>query len=106
MAKLYLQIENGLPVNHPAFENNLIQVFGCVPRGWEIFNRIEFPELETFQVLEIPEVAYVKTDDGWTDAWFVREMTIEEKQIKQRLIDEEMATIGTEILPTIPVTTI
>ena len=106
MEKLYIQIKNNQPVNHPAFEENLIAAFGHVPIGWEIFNRIEFPELETFQVLEIPKPPYQKINGVWTDAWFVREMTIEEKEIKQRLIDEEMAAVRIKVLPTLPVTTI
>lgn len=106
MEKLYLQIENGLPVNHPAFENNLIQAFGRIPTNWEIFNRIEFCEVETFQVLEIPDPAYIKTDSGWTDAWFVRDMTVEEREIKQRAIDEELELHKNKMSTLIPITTI
>lgn len=106
MANLYLQIENGLPVNHPALEKNLIQAFGHIPTGWEIFNRVELYELETFQVLETPDPAYIKTDSGWTDAWFVRDMTVEEREIKQRAIDEEIELRKNETPTIIPVTTI
>lgn len=106
MENLYLQINNGLPVNHPALENNLIQAFGHIPTGWEIFNRIELCELETFQMLEIPNPAYIKTDSGWTDAWFVREMTVEEREIKQRAIDEELELRKNKTPTIIPVTTI
>jgi hypothetical protein len=106
MSKLYIQIENNAPINHPAFEENLISAFGKVPENWEPFSRIEFQEVGTFQVLEFPSPPYKKVNGVWTDAWYLREMTVEEKEEKQRIIDEAVALIRKEILPTIPVTTI
>jgi len=42
---LYIQVENGITKNHPAFEDNLIQAFGSVPQQWELFIRVEPPIL-------------------------------------------------------------
>jgi hypothetical protein len=82
--KLYIQIENGQPINHPAFEDNLIQAFGSIPEHWEPFTRIERPTLGVYQVLESDEPVYAKVDGVWTDVWSVRDITAEEKATKQQ----------------------
>jgi hypothetical protein len=104
MSNLYLQIENDVPINHPASEENLIKAFGCIPADWEKFNRIDFPETETFQVLEFPSPPYKKINGTWTDAWYLREMTTEEKAAKQLIIDEQMEMLKTKFLPPVAVT--
>ena len=81
---LYIETENGVTKNHPAFEDNLIQAFGSVPAHWESFTRVERPVPTVYQVLESEEPAYVKVSGAWTDVWAVREMTIEEKAVKQQ----------------------
>ena len=81
---LYIETENGVIKNHPAFEHNLIQAFGSVPAHWESFTRIERPIPGVYQVLESNEVTYAKVDGVWTDIWVLREMTTEEKAAKQQ----------------------
>lgn len=83
---LYIQIENGQPVNHPAFENNLIEAFGKVPFNWETFVRIERPIPSAYQILENTESTYQKVDGVWTDIWVLRSMTAEEKDAKQQAL--------------------
>lgn len=83
---LYIEIENEIPKNHPAFEDNLIQAFGEIPLSWELFTRVERPVPDTYQVLESDEAVYAKIDGIWTDVWTVRDMTIEEKTTKQQLV--------------------
>jgi hypothetical protein len=83
--KLYIQIENGKTINHPAFEDNLIQAFGAIPANWEQFNRIERPT-PIYQILESDEPVYAKVDGIWTDVWVMREMTMEEKTTKQQAV--------------------
>jgi len=83
---LYIEVENGLTKNHPAFEENLIQAFGSVPENWEPFLRIERPTPTIYQVLESDEPTYEKVDDVWTDVWSVRELTTEEKTAKQQAV--------------------
>jgi len=83
---LYIEIENGQIKNHPAFEDNLIQAFGSIPSNWEPFIRIESPTLGIYQVLESYEPVYAKVNGVWTDVWSVREMTTEEKAVKQQAV--------------------
>lgn len=82
--KLYIQIENGQTVNHPAFEDNLIAAFGGVPDHWKPFVRVERPTLGVYEVLESQEAAYEFVDGVWTDVWTVRPMTAEEKAEKHQ----------------------
>jgi hypothetical protein len=83
---LYIETENGITKNHPALENNIIQAFGAVPAHWELFIRVERPTLGIYQVLESDESVYTKVDGVWTDVWTVREMTNEEKAVKQQAV--------------------
>lgn len=83
---LYIQIENGQPVNHPAFATNLIEAFGQVPNNWEPFIRVQNPALtDSSVVLEQPEPAYQKVDDVWHDVWFYRVKTAEELAAEKEL---------------------
>ena len=83
---LYIETENGVTKNHPAYENNLIQAFGEVPAHWEPFTRVERPTLAVYEVFDNPELTYAKVDDVWADVWAVREMTAEEKTTKQQAV--------------------
>ena len=86
---LYIQIENGQPVNHPAFEENLIDAFGEIPNTWELFVRLERPSLNEFQKFDNPAITYEKVNGIWTDVFHVSEMTAEEKEnIHQEKIAE------------------
>lgn len=78
---LYIETKDGRPVNHPAFEDNLIQAFGSVPSHWEPFTRVERPVLGVHEVLDSEIPTYEKVNGTWTDVWSVREMTTEEKEI-------------------------
>jgi len=80
---LYIQVENNQTVNHPAFEDNLIQAFGSVPSNWEPFDRIERPLPGVYEVVSGQPV-YQKIDGRWKDVWDVRPMTAEEKTAKQQ----------------------
>jgi hypothetical protein len=82
--KLYIEIENNTPKNHPALEDNLIQVFGSIPTNWEPFIRVKLPTLDVYEVLESNDATYAKIDGVWTDVWLTRQMTAEEKADKQQ----------------------
>lgn len=86
--KLYIQTENGQPVNHPAFEDNLIAAFGGVPDHWKPFVRVERPTLGVYEVLESEQPAYQMVDGVWTDVWTVRPMTAEEIEAKKEVIKQ------------------
>jgi hypothetical protein len=83
---LYIEIENGQPKNHPAFEENLIKAFGSVPAHWEPFTRLECPEPTLYQVLASDTPSYAKVNGVWADVWHIREMTAEEKAAKQQAV--------------------
>jgi len=76
---LYIRVENGQAVDHPALEDNLIDALGSVPDNWEPFNRVEAPVPNLYQVLDPVEPSYEKVDGVWTDVWTVRDMTSDEK---------------------------
>lgn len=82
---LYIQIKNGQPINHPAFEDNLIEAFGSVPSNWEPFVRIEHPALGEYEKFDEPDVTYEKVNDVWTDVFHVVEMTVEEKAAAKQI---------------------
>jgi hypothetical protein len=84
---LYIQIENGYPINHPALEDNLVSVFGKVPDDWEPFIRVTNPCLENNALVLLQETPeYQKISGVWTDVWFTRQKTetelLAEKQEK------------------------
>ena len=87
--KLYIQIENGQPVNHPAFEDNLIQAFHQIPAHWEEFVRVERPVPGVYEVLESDQPVYSKVNDVWTDVWSLRPMTDVEKAAKQKAVRDD-----------------
>lgn len=89
---LYIEIQNGKTINHPAYENNLIEAFGSVPNHWEFFVRVEQPKLEIYQVFTDPKVTYEKLNEIWTDVFHVRDMTIEEKLFKQQATKDAWAS--------------
>lgn len=83
---LYIETENGVTKNHPAFEDNLMQAFGSVPAHWEPFTRVERPVPGVYETLESDTAVYAKVDGVWTDVWTVRDMTAEEKTAKQQAV--------------------
>jgi len=83
---LYIETENGVTKNHPAFEDNLIQAFGSVPAHWEPFTRVERPTLGVYELMTADEPTYEKVDSVWTDVWHKRDMTTEEKTALQQSV--------------------
>lgn len=94
--QLYIQVVDGVTVNHPALEENLLEAFGGqIPEGWEPFLRhVDIP-VGVYEILENYDVTnpvYEKQeftlDDNstymcWTDVYPIRPMTDEEKAGKQ-----------------------
>lgn len=97
MTNLYIQVENGLPVNHPAYESNLLEAFDVIPAIWEPFQRVAQPAPTLFFVLENSKPSYQKIDGVWKDVWSFRPMTDGEKEAKE----QELLNYAN----TIPVTT-
>jgi hypothetical protein len=90
---LFIQIKSGFPVNHPAFEDNLIQVFGSIPVDWEPFIRVQKPTPGVYQILESEEPSYQKINEVWTDVWTLLDMTMEEKTSKQNEVKSDWANL-------------
>lgn len=90
---LYIQVENGQTVNHPALEENLLQSLGGIPSNWETFVRVQRPNLNLYQVLDPSMAEYKKIDGVWTDVWTVREMTAEEKLQYQQDVKDAWARL-------------
>lgn len=84
---LYIQLINGQPIEHPIFEDNLIDAFpdedlNNLSSKFAPFNRIYFEDTGlTCGVYQIKECIYALSKDGKTyqDTWSVREMTDDEK---------------------------
>ena len=80
--KLYIKVENGVTVKHPATEENLLQTFpDGIPAEFELFERINHNlQLTLYQKTVC---TYVKNENGiWNDSWVVVDMTAEEKEMK------------------------
>jgi hypothetical protein len=91
MEPLYIQVVSGQPVNHPAFESNLIAAFGAVPADWVPFNRVERPTVGLYQVIDPPDATYEIVDGTWSDVWTVRDMTADEKVASQQFVRDAWA---------------
>lgn len=84
--KLYIQVENGAAIGHPALEQNLLDSFNSIPEDWVPFTRILQPSSDVLPVgvYQVLVSTYVLDDDGisWKDHWSVRDMTEQEKTDK------------------------
>lgn len=81
---LYIRVKDGIPVDHPAFEDNLLNAFNEIPNNWEPFLRIDTPILDVYELLISDLPSYEKINGVWTDVWDVRPMTDAEKVAKQQ----------------------
>ena len=89
---LYIETKDGQPVNHPAFEDNLMQAFGQIPDHWELFERVERPVPGVYDVLESDMPTYQKVNGVWTDVWSIRPMTSAEKTALQQSVKDAFKT--------------
>ena len=78
---LFLQIQNGQPVNHPVYDFNLIQAYGTIPQGWAMFNRVQQPEGLITSPFQTAQCTYGLSSDGvtWEDVWTAVTMSAEEQ---------------------------
>ena len=81
---LYIETENGVTKNHPAFEDNLMQAFGAIPEHWQPFTRITLKDSGiTLGMYQKGICTYTSSDGNtWQDTWSAVEMTEEEKAEK------------------------
>ncbi len=92
MIKLYIQVKDGVPINHPAYTENLLYSLGEIPSDWEPFIRVKRPELGVYEILEDEQPTYQRVNGVWTDVWFVRPMTNAEKLAAQQAVKDFWAT--------------
>lgn len=90
--RLFIQVKDGMTINHPAFEENLIAAFDKVPDDWEPFIRVPMPEPDIYEILESNTPTYQKYGDTWMDVWALRPMTPEEVYAKQQPIKDAWAS--------------
>jgi len=83
---LYIQVKDGKPVNHPAFEQNILQAFKEIPQDWETFIRVERPTLGPYQFFAKDEPTYEKVNGVWTDVWHIQELSADEILVKQNTV--------------------
>jgi len=74
---LYIQVQDGQPVNHPALVDHLYGAFGGVPDDWKPFIRVERPVVGVYEVYV--DTTYEQVGDYYVDVHNVRPMTDEEK---------------------------
>ena len=90
--ELYIQIKDGQPHEHPIFGENFRQAFPNIdtnnlPADFAAFERIEIPLVGTYQVYD--GVTYEWDNGVVKDVHHVRDMTAEEKTLKQNKIKLE-----------------
>jgi len=79
---LFIQINNGTPINHPLTLENMLYVFPefdgrNLPDGYAKFERTSKPTELKFQITDGP--TYQIIDGVVKEEWSVRQMTVEEK---------------------------
>ena len=94
---LYIRIKEGLPFEHPIFEDNFKQAFPKVdlnnlPPEFALFERKQMPVLGAYEVFE--GTTYELVDGVYTDVFNIRLMTDVEKAEKQDAVRSAWANIG------------
>lgn len=89
--KLYIQIQNNEPINHPYLEDNLLEYFkGTIPAEYVPFIRVAAPELGIYEKNQT--VAYELVDGVYTDVWRCEQMNeAERKEVDDRIAALEAA---------------
>ena len=100
--KLFIQVRDGQPWQHPILPDNLLQAFPGFdldnpPAGFAPFIRVAQPGPDVMPVgdLQVMECSYQLDADGITykDTWTVRDMTFDEKT--QAISNRRVAVAGT-----------
>ena len=88
---MYIKVRNGIAVEHPALESNLLEAFpNGIPSEFEPFERSGVYAGSATSVFQKTISTYIKKENGtWTDVWSIVEMTEEEKQAKTAEITEK-----------------
>jgi hypothetical protein len=92
--KLFIQIKDGKPFEHPILEENFVSAFPDIdinnlPPHFAIFERVQQPMLGPYQLFASVGPTYELVGDTWKDVWHVREMTIDEKTALQQKVKDD-----------------
>lgn len=95
---LYIQLENGQPINHPIMEDNLVQAFPDIdlnnlPSNFARFERIPAPIPTAYEINDGSTYEWV--DGVVKDVHHIRAMTPEERTAKQNVAKDAWAESGT-----------
>lgn len=97
MTNLYIKIVDGVAVDHPILEENLVSAFPEInldrlPANFARFQKTPQPR---FGVYELCEHSYAaNTEDVYTDVWTVRPMTDHEKTQQQNTVKSTFIKIN------------
>jgi hypothetical protein len=93
MENLYIKIVKGQPDGHPCTGSNLIEIFGNnIPDSYKPFIRTPLHPKNLYENDILPNHVYQtlssnytfdETNNIWTDSWYYRDMTNEEKLLLQ-----------------------
>ena len=94
---LYIQLENGQPINHPIMEDNLVQAFPNIdlnnlPSNFARFERIPAPMPTAYEIND--GVTYEWIDGVVKDVHHIRAMTPEEKTTTQNAVKDAWTASG------------
>ena len=92
---LYIQLENGQPINHPLIESNFISAYphldpDNLPENWSKFVAIPKPVPGVYQKINEQPV-YGLVDGVYTHIWTIQDMTDSEKLEEQQRTKDIMA---------------
>lgn len=95
--KLFIQIRDGQPFQHPIFGENFREAFPHIdtnnlPPEFARFERIQPPAVGIYEVLLGP--SYQWADGIVKDVWLVRPMSAQEKAAKQDQVKADWAEHG------------
>ena len=89
--ELFIRIKDGQPFKNPIFGDNFRQAFPDVdvnnlPPEFARFERVERPVLGVYEVMVSETATYELVDGVYKDVWHKRDMTLEEKTVKQQAV--------------------
>ena len=93
----FIQVLDGVPYEHPLMIDNMRQLFPehdlqTPPSGFAHFVRVARPALDVYEKIDSSYgfegcgCEYEETESGFTDVWYVLQMTDAEKVEKQDLV--------------------
>ena len=94
---LYIQLENGQPINHPILEDNLRHAFpemdlNNLPENFARFERVLGPRIGVYEINE--GATYEWVDGVVKDVHHIRPMTEEEQTAKQDAVKNDWQRTG------------